>query len=42
MQAFDAKKVGLELVQHDLVLPRVEQRAEAVLRQLPESSDLSV
>ncbi|CAM6121314.1 unnamed protein product [Calypogeia fissa] len=37
-----AEKDGLELVQNEWVLPRVEQRAEAVLKQLLEKPDFSI
>jgi hypothetical protein len=38
-KALGSEKDGFELVQHEWVLPRVEQRAEGVLRQLLESPD---
>lgn len=33
-QSLGAEKDGLDIVQHDWVLPKFEQRAEAVLRKL--------
>ncbi|CAM6082920.1 unnamed protein product [Calypogeia fissa] len=41
-KALGAEKDGLELVQHEWVLPRVEQRAEVVLKQLLEEPDFSI